>query len=548
MRICLVQTYRLVDAFKNLGHDVLFLDPGQGVVDIAQLLDQHGFEPELLLQQETLGANRSFLKGVENLDCPTVYWAIDTHLNFYWHRHYAKLFWGVLTSQADDPQRFLDAGSAAAQWMPWHAEPLAWKPFAEREVDVGFVGRLSAERQARTWMLDLLAEAGPLEIRSDIPQNQVPDFHASTRIAPNEAILGEINFRLFETAATGCCIVTPSNAPGLDQLFEPSVEAAPYGDSLELLELVAYYRRHPEQAEAMGRAAHQRLMREHTAEHRARQVVGFAASLNRPERREAGADWLLTLAELKRASRVHLGITSLLNWLSQHMENPRALAMTIRLAAENDFPEQALELCRMVAANPVPALETSLAASTAAIRLGEPGLAKYLLAAWRQYNGQDTHGLNNDDMGRIELYREWASECAGANMLMTPGSPFDPAKHVPVTAVDCLWSAWNLDPSDQDIQHRLEAQMATRGGFEYMRLGMLSHLSMQDKRNWRLQCRLGQLNLHVYRPWAGLEELALARDMAASMGHGQRFARYLAGADPSGRILRWLARREEAAA
>jgi spore maturation protein CgeB len=75
--------------------------------------------------------------------------------------------------------------------------------------------------------------------------------------------------RLFEAAASGACTISDT-WPGLDSLFEPDREvllADSCADVLRHLDGLSDARRR-----ALGRAARERVLREHTYEQRARQV------------------------------------------------------------------------------------------------------------------------------------------------------------------------------------------------------------------------------------------------------------------------------------
>lgn len=72
-------------AFGKAGHKVRELRPGGGIFYLPGLLKTSGFSPDLVIQQEHLGT-RSYFGGWEHLSCPTVFWAIDSHLNLFWQQ------------------------------------------------------------------------------------------------------------------------------------------------------------------------------------------------------------------------------------------------------------------------------------------------------------------------------------------------------------------------------------------------------------------------------------------------------------------------------
>ncbi len=76
--------------------------------------------------------------------------------------------------------------------------------------------------------------------------------------------------RLFEAAACECCIVSDP-WPGLDEVLEPGREVLVAGSGAEVLELMAATS--PAQRAAMGRAARQRVLAEHSHLRRAEYLV-----------------------------------------------------------------------------------------------------------------------------------------------------------------------------------------------------------------------------------------------------------------------------------
>ena len=85
------------------GHTVRKANLGDtgGIVPVQWLLnapeaDGGNFRPDVIIQMEYLG-RRVFLSGMSELDCPKIFWAVDSHLNLFWQRWYGRLFDVVLT-------------------------------------------------------------------------------------------------------------------------------------------------------------------------------------------------------------------------------------------------------------------------------------------------------------------------------------------------------------------------------------------------------------------------------------------------------------------
>lgn len=541
LRICLVSGYALHKPLEALGHEVLVLQPKPGIVNIAAELSRHAFTPDLLVQTETLG-QRVVLTGLPALRCRKLFWSVDTHLNMFWHRHYVRLFDGVLTTQphlVDD----LAAQGLPAFWLPWHGLARAWKPWTERDLNVHFIGRMTEHRPARTWMIQHLDARFDASHHADLPYADMLATYERVRIAPNEAICGEINFRLFETASCGCAVVTPDIGPGLAELFAPEREMLTFSDVLELEERIGFLLRNPAKAERMARAGWERVQACHLPQHRAARLLELCAGLPdrtpAPERdTEAMA---LTLHAMARDGHMDLRPEVLNALLAPLEQTPAVLRARFQLAAERQGSAAVRALAGVVLAK-VGSVEPEVlcAGSLAAEFLGEHELA---LNLWRRRlldMGKQAAArlpLSPDPAG---LAKAWAAELIRLGHCMEPGFRFDLGRHVPSTAHQCLLLALKHNVRDLEATRSLETLLGRERGAEASRLSLLSHLCLHQPRDWRLGLRLGLLNLKVHRHGPGLEELCAALATARSRNEEERFLRMLAGLDSSGRALKLL--------
>lgn len=81
-----------------------------------------------------------------------------------------------------------------------------------------------------------------------------------------------LNLRAFEVPAAGG-IGTYPDVPDLPRCFEPGVEMLVYRDADDLCGQLTALRADPQRARAMVRAGHDRVLAEHTFEHRARRIL-----------------------------------------------------------------------------------------------------------------------------------------------------------------------------------------------------------------------------------------------------------------------------------
>jgi len=173
------------------------------------------------------------------------------------------------------------------------------------ECALGYMGTYALDRQpaveelliepARALPLERFILAGPQYPAMQLPANVThvqhvyPRHHAalycSSRLTLNltREAMRDYGYapstRLFEAAACGACIVSDS-WPGLDELLEPGVEvllAASSGDVVSHLARLSSARR-----AAIGAAARERVLRDHTYDRRAAQVESAIARVIEP--------------------------------------------------------------------------------------------------------------------------------------------------------------------------------------------------------------------------------------------------------------------------
>ncbi len=92
-----------------------------------------------------------------------------------------------------------------------------------------------------------------------------------TRLA-HASVYGSSSSRPFELSSMGCCIVANPYA-GIEEWFEPGKEVVVVASAAEAIDRYDYLLRHDAERLALGRAARERVLKEHTFRHRARQLV-----------------------------------------------------------------------------------------------------------------------------------------------------------------------------------------------------------------------------------------------------------------------------------
>jgi hypothetical protein len=524
-------------ALKDMGHEVLCLWPQQPLFDLKAALDEQAFTPELIFQEEGLGA-RVLLQGLQHYACPKVFWSLDTHLNLFWQSHYYRLFDGVLTPHESILQKHLRPPHPPFARMAMFGQDRPWRPFSKRRHEVAFVGRITEHRPVRRWLAEFLEENSQATIAQELPFPKMLDLYCDSRLAPNESLLGEVNFRLLEAASCGCLVLSQEVGPDQDALFANGQEIESYAHVLELKELLDHYSARPDLAERLGRAAWERVQREHLARHRAQCLLDFAAGLAPPHAKGQDAETACTLARahLQRAGMHAVPWQELAQALGKLPPSPEALSARMTLLTENGQKDAALGLLYRILSEGLHLrdLDVNLTGSLTGLFLDDWSLSKQF---WYRHTTKSGANRAVALKNPANLCLLWAKELVSAERLGSQGFPYDPTAHLPKAAVECLYLARRLDPEDLEITRRLAALTSTLRGSDYIRLGHLSHLALYAPEDWRTGLQLAMTNLRAFRLRVGLEEALLARDSARRQGKEESFLRTLSALDPKGYVL-----------
>lgn len=543
--ICLIDTPPVLEtAFKFLGYTALTIrTEGVPLFRLPDALDAHGFKPDLVLQRETL-ADRCVLIGLDELDCPLMFWAVDPHLNAHWHSAYAHLFDMTCSTQRGWIPRIKDRGAKDVRWLPIFGSSPPWVDMKDRAYDLGFVGRVSDQRPARKWMLEFLENkcvGFNLAIKDNLQFKEMLDLYLNSKIVPNESIFGEVNFRLFEAASCGCLVLNQNLGDEQEALFEPGREMDTYSDVVELDDKLAMYLKNDRLVQAMGRAARERIQREHLPQHRAKRILEYAKDAVR--NRATGVNCAKWTA-----------MTAFALWEGGQFvaSADEILSMLAPLSQDEDVAEASLRVQSMAGKNAVvkeniqtilggqlytDSLTLNLTGSMAALRCDHWDAAKTFWYRHIQSTGNTTQTPPKDP---VQLLTLWGKELKRQGRAFRAGFSFEPSTHLPGSAMECLMLILEGDPNHLPTLRLLASMLKPVVGLEQNCVGFLSILTLHERNDWRLAFEIAFANLKSYRFDSGLEELQLAREVARKNGQEKDFKRALAARDKTGLIAKKL--------
>lgn len=570
MKILLVDALNSLEkAVRQQGHEVLSLNLAGAVLHLPGLLARHGFTPDLVLQQERLGP-RVFFTGLDEVPCPTVFWAIDTHLNLFWQRWYALLFDAVLTPHVS----LFEA--LPPQPRPPHLTRFAWpgsrrtfKPHAGRTNALGLCARIDGHRPVRAWMTELLAPLG-LRPQDGLSYAEMMALYDDSRAVPNESIANEVNFRLMEAASAGCLVLTPDVGDDQNALLEPGTECLVYRDGLELFELASWAAARPDRTEALGRAAMRRIQAEHLPEHRAARLAGLGTKLSGGRLRgdAANAAFWLTLALQARngitsinaavhaakgraigarllasndATERSLGLHVMTQTLLLHAEAPTGGPPTAEGQSTSDAPAGAASLRGSLIKQsegdtqraPLACLEPASACSASALAQGNFPLAGACYLAWSARQPRTTGSAPKTPRTPAELCAAWAAAFARQGTVFWSGFRFAPENGtLPESAFAWLLYGMHREPGNTALTALAAEILSPDASLLYLRLGFLAEQSLAAPGNWRVQQDYGLAGLGACRVEAGLAELREAFAKARDAGRERAFMARLNAKSP----------------
>lgn len=507
-----------------------------GIVPVQRLLNDPAleggaFQPDLILQMEHIG-RRIFLSGLSQLHCTKIFWAVDSHLNLFWQRWYAKLFDVVLTphkSLFDAQPPAWRPSDTRSFTMPGYAR--AWQPHSSRSHAASFVGRIDQNRPQRFRFSRLLEQRHGVA-PCILPFHDMLDLYDNTRIIPNESICREFNFRIMEGASCGCCVLTEDIGDDLAVNFEPGKEVLTYRHALEFEELFSFLAARPTITENIGKAARQRVSSSHLMSHRRAELIKMLPSLAAQAYDPHASDRVFALtclqwARSNPAYEKHIpDIRLLLEKLPPH---PDLMAMQLRLLLEDGRSEDARKLLRSIVENPALThaytrdqlfdLHTACAVTT--LRLGEWALFPVFWEAQKHLSPHAPAPASS-----FQACLAWAQLLLATGRICQPGFHFDPTRHCPESAFEMTQMAqlWVTDQESARQWTRQMAECCDKTPFHHLALEYKARISLDSPNDWRACLDYAMACLKTFLLEEGLDEAAIAYAGARHAGQAEDFA------------------------
>jgi len=239
---------------------------GAGKSGVASMLDELNdmADVELLFFVDPPGPNWPL--GFENAAFPTVGYLIDVHRSIDVRLAYAPFFDHIFVAQKDFVEVIRNNSYENVSWLPLGCDPEIHKqPSSERDIEVGFVGKLGAKGTKRREVLDIvLKKFHTNDVTQFYPPRDMAEIYGRSQIVFNASIGGDLNMRIFEAMASGALLVTDRIENGIHELFEEGKHYVTYSTAQEAIEKIRYYLANPKEAREIAECANKLVLVEHT--------------------------------------------------------------------------------------------------------------------------------------------------------------------------------------------------------------------------------------------------------------------------------------------
>ncbi|MDR3153191.1 MAG: glycosyltransferase [Deltaproteobacteria bacterium] len=244
--------------------------------------------PDLIVYTDHLGSHL-WPEGIASLHgVPRAYYAVDTPINIWWQRHFARLFDRVFADQKPCADELSGLGIKAS-WLPVGVDAKSYLPAsgeAEGKIyDFGFVGVLDDDaRPKRARLVSLISQRYSVKTagaRGDgwVGPGESGQIYRQSKLALNENLFPGVTVRMLEAMASGAVLFTEKAGGDLGELFAPGEDFA-WFEPQELLEAADLWLGDEKLRRRTAKRAAEKVQASHDIMNRAESFLAACSGVN----------------------------------------------------------------------------------------------------------------------------------------------------------------------------------------------------------------------------------------------------------------------------
>jgi len=284
----------LVSALKRNGIEVFVYSDvsgfesdmkGNEFVSVIRILKYTPFKPDLFLYVEG-GTMKLFPYDLEKLNCLTVWYGIDTHMDYEKHLKISRGFDVTFIAQKQYVERLKIDGIHHVFWLPLGIAPEIYSKIkcSKKIYDISYVGGMSKNHNPeRMALIDSIKQRfknyrfffGVAD-----PEEMIR-IYSQSWIVFNKSINNDINMRVFEGAASGALVFTdPIIENGWKELFQ-NAPFIIYNNGENLLNQLESYLNNKEKIQNKSSKLLKLLWEKHTYDKRVKSMLNLLSGLEK---------------------------------------------------------------------------------------------------------------------------------------------------------------------------------------------------------------------------------------------------------------------------
>jgi SAM-dependent methyltransferase/glycosyltransferase involved in cell wall biosynthesis len=237
----------------SIQDDVNFYDKVNKVIkekDIDILFDIEGGSNTL---------DFTFKRFPKHITIPKAFWAIDTHQFLHLEKEKAKYFDVVLSAQRNVLPEF----GKKSFWMPAGASIYEQDYHVKRDINCAFIGSIVPvlHRERKVIIEYLKTQIQGFQHFNNVFLREKAKLASRIKIMVNQSLRNDINFRVFESMACGCMLITDKiKQNGFEDIFKDGEDLVTFETKEELKDKILYYLKNDEKREEIAKRGQEKVL------------------------------------------------------------------------------------------------------------------------------------------------------------------------------------------------------------------------------------------------------------------------------------------------